>query len=342
MDDEKFGEYYRFLRLVQALREEEWSEERMGISRKDALEKVVVPFAREHLRIDLKPDDPKFLSEIEKALHLILTTPPETPPPSIPLNLSELVRTYQEHLARQAEEELKKEGVPPLSEQIKRAQFYWQGLQRKRDVLAKNNLLTEAGQPNRSILKNPTPEQKEAITRAQNELSLLLNTQDLEWGYVNPRRIGQIQVALEETPTLFPYPERQRRLAIRLGRECSQKVTNRFYEAWQESKGNQEYAQEEARKFAVNLFQNPAGIEKAVREVFAPLNLSSENQKIIISQTIQSLQNYASRAFIPLTEFGEANLRALIPTLPKEVLLDTDPEGQPRLRVNPVGQPLWL
>jgi hypothetical protein len=385
MDEEILGQYIRLWRLVRALQEKDYPPEIEEEARA-----AIVSFAR-GLGVELEETDPRFLQAVEKALtdKIDDVLKAGAPPPNIPPNLRELVKIHQEHLAKEAEESLKTAGIPTIKEQIEKIhQHTWQtevkekvllGRDRKATVpladhiddlaepeiseeeqiqervyqiLRENRLLDDVGQPNPEILKNPTPEQATSIANAQKELASRLHFDELaRFSWRDPGYPTHVYWALEEAPVLFLFPERHRRLAIKLGREYAQEVTDHFYEswskAWEETQGDLGKTREAARRavetLTADLFQNPVRLKetvtKAVNEVFKPLTLPDKERAILVEQTIESLQGYGRRYLTPLTNAGRKTLETLLPSLPKEVLLDVDPQGQPRLRVNPLDQP---
>jgi hypothetical protein len=378
MDEETLGQYIRLWRLVRALQEKDYPPE-IEIKAKSLLAlfarelKVKTAVIKPKFLAEIE----KALSrEIGQALKG--KTPPPNIPPNlgelVKIHQEYLAKKAAEELKaaglstieKQVEEthqhvwqtaverrgflgrkgkviiDLKDEVDPAEPEIPEKEQVQEQVYQ----VLRKKKLLDDVGQPDQQVLKTPTPAQATAITQAQKELASLLHFDELKGGYST-----HVNWALEETPALLFYPERHQRLAVRLGREYAQKVNDYFDQTWaktwEETKGDQAATQKAAHKavetFTFDLFQNPArlrgAVESAVEEVFKPLHLPNNEKRLVIEQTITSLQNYSRRYLNPWTQAGRESLRSLLPNLPKEVILDTNPQGQPRLRVNPFGQP---
>ncbi len=372
MDEAILGKYYRLWRLIRGLQLKDVPKEIENKAKAN-----LALWARElGIKAPITVIKPEFLPELEKALDASFKKGflPSLPP--LPPELSNLIEAHQKHLAKKIEGELKKAGESTVEEQVEKAhQHRWEGVEKTGEtdffqrektrsaalsdftdpvepeipeneliqervyhLLRKENLLDEAGQPRLSAWKGLSQAKKIAL---QEELGPLLHFNELATKYST-----QAYWALEATPDLLFYPERHRRLAIKLGRNYAQRVNDQFYKTHTETLGKtgsmaaaQTEAQKTAEDLTIRLFEEASGVEDAVKKIFKPLNLTPNERAKLIGQIKKSLLSHGSRYLNPVIPINRRLLQSLVPNLPKEVFLDVDENNLPRIQVRPLGHP---
>jgi len=130
-------QYERLQVFIYALQLDEWPFKE--INKNDAWAEVA-KFAQ---KLGINPADKKFLPKFEIEISKLLAQPPETAAASIPANLAELVKIYEDHLI-EAQETIKKWVFPTLDEEIERIyQKYQENFLNEIQKLIQNPRLTQ-------------------------------------------------------------------------------------------------------------------------------------------------------------------------------------------------------